>query len=533
MKLDFSLETRIRVLLVEDNVDDIYLSKELVARSGSLAVEWTNASSVADAIRSLADEEFDAVLLDLALPDSRGLETVSSLVAVTETVPIVVLTGEAEESLGQKAIGIGAQDYLVKWPKDGQTIVRALRYAIERKRAIEKLRASEARYRSLIQTAGSVILSLSSDGRILECNQAAEQVFCWNRDEMLGQNFFSTCLAEEVAARVRGEFRKVQREGSNRGLEFAVRTRGGEERVLLWNVTWLPGEKTSEGSLIAVGQDITEQKKIESQLRQAQKMEAIGRLAGGVAHDFNNLLTVITGYTQIAMDRLPTDDPVVECLREVDIAAERAASLTQQLLIFSRKQIRQPTILDLNTLIRDSVKMLGRLIGEDIELITRLDPVPAPVKADPNELQQLIMNLAVNSRDAMPTGGQFVLETKNVHCDKADVLSHPEMPPGTYVLLTVADTGYGMDEATLSRIFDPFFTTKDVGKGTGLGLAIVYGIVKESDGFIYVSSRRGAGTTFRIYLPRHGGLAKATCSADSVLAIPESSSVGSSENANH
>jgi len=244
-----------------------------------------------------------------------------------------------------------------------------------------------------------------------------------------------------------------------------------------------------------------ERSTIEAQLRHTQKMEAIGRLAGGVAHDFNNLLTPITGYSQLLLSRLEDHNPLRKDIEEIKKAAERAASLTRQLLAFSRKQVLQPEVLDLNAVVADMEKLLRRLIGEDIELVTALEPGLESVKADPGQIEQVIMNLAVNARDAMPEGGRLIIKTENVTLDEEHCKVIPEARPGKFVCLSVTDTGVGMDKETLQHIFEPFFTTKEGGKGTGLGLSVVYGIVKQHEGWIDVSSVPGRGATFKVYLP--------------------------------
>ncbi len=369
----------------------------------------------------------------------------------------------------------------------------------ERKQAEEAVRQSEAEYRSLIQGAAYGIYRSTTEGKFLDVNPALVAMLGYDSEaELLAAN-----LATEIY-RDPGERARIVAQHLERwdGLEVEWKRKDGTPITVR-----LSGRavRDAQGALTyfeGIAENITEQRLLEAQLRQAQKMEAVGRLAGGVAHDFNNLLMVMRGYTELLLGRLGANDPLRRNVEEIQKAADRATSLTQQLLAFSRKQVMQPKIFDLNAVVSDTEKMLRRLIGEDIELATILGAELGRVKADPGQIEQVILNLAVNARDAMPQGGKLVLETANVELTQAFARQHPGVTPGPHVMLAMSDTGVGMDAETQARIFEPFFTTKEKGKGTGLGLATVYGIVKQSGGYIWVYSEAGQGTTFEIYLPR-------------------------------
>jgi signal transduction histidine kinase len=281
------------------------------------------------------------------------------------------------------------------------------------------------------------------------------------------------------------------------GMDLAARRKNGSEFPVEVSLSYV---ESDEGvSAIAFVTDISQRKLLEEQLVHAQKMEAVGRLAGGIAHDFNNMLTIISGYERMMLDKLPASDPLRNYAAEVLKAADRAAALTSQLLAFSRRQIMQPQIIDVNKLLVNTGRVLHRLIGEDIEIDLKLGADIISIKADPGQLEQVIFNLAANSRDAMPTGGRLTIEAGLTRLDEPYGETPDGMRPGDYAVISMSDTGYGMDEETRRRIFEPFFTTKEIGKGTGLGLATVYGIVKQSGGDIVVSSEPGKGTTFKLY----------------------------------
>ncbi|HKE23692.1 MAG TPA: ATP-binding protein [Bryobacteraceae bacterium] len=375
--------------------------------------------------------------------------------------------------------------------------------AVQRRDMISLLNKGERMVVALLESASQAIVSIDREGKIVLANPRTEEMFAYTREELLDHDI--ELLLPETKRVTHSMQRTDYFNGPHVrpmgiGMELSGRRKDGSEFPVEVSLSYVEIE---EGLFaIAFVSDISQRKTLEEQLQHAQKMEAVGRLAGGVAHDFNNMLTVISGYNRMLLDELSPLDPLRSYVEEALTAADRAAELTNQLLAFSRRQIMQPKVINVNTVVRQSDKMLRRLIGEDIELVFLLKDDVGNIKVDPGHLDQAIINLAVNSRDAMPLGGRLTVETANVHLDENYARSHVGVKPGEFVMIAVSDNGTGMDASTRQHIFEPFFTTKEKGKGTGLGLATVYGTVKQAGGDIWVYSEPGRGTTFKLYFPR-------------------------------
>jgi two-component system, cell cycle sensor histidine kinase and response regulator CckA len=498
-----------RILVVDDAPEYAAMVVELLRASDAWKDAVTRtALSYDEALRLMLAERFDIALFDYMLGSRDGLALLREVRQRGIDTAVVVLTGRGAEEIAVEAMKAGAADYLSKANVSVETLERALRHALalhaqerQRRQAEEALRASEERFRALVENSSDGLLLIDREGRVTYTAPSSERHLGWKPDQMIGRSVFDFLDPEDreaigvrMAEALRQPGKAVTAEGRFHHADGSWRIMEG---VAVNRLT-----DRSVRAIILNVRDLTERRKLEDQLRQSQKMEAVGQLAGGVAHDFNNLLTAILGYCNLMLDDMPLDNPLRADLEEIRLAGERAAALTRQLLTFSRRQMLQPQIVDINTIVRQLERLLRRLLSADVELVTALAPGLPAVRVDPASLEQVLMNLTVNGRDAMPDGGRLTIETALVDLDAAYAVTHAGVVPGAYVMLAVADTGEGMDEATRSRIFEPFFTTKEQGKGSGLGLATVYGIVTQSGGHVRVYSEPGHGTVFKVYLPQ-------------------------------
>lgn len=549
------IKRSLKVLLVEDNPGDARLVRETFRDKSGIQI--THTESLAGCLQMLEQDSFNIVLLDLGLPDSNGLETVQKFVEFYPDTPLIVLTGLDDDEAGIAAVQAGAEDYLTKGLWAEQALPRAIHYAIERNEVSLQLKRLNEVLRA-VRGVNHIIVREFEPDRLLKlcCEELAKNhafsfamVCRFGEDEnsfllsssiktedesqikILEQKFKPLCLkAKNSDAVLRGlELRESCSEcpfadikASSDKFVTRLECRGKTHGIICLSRDHQSPPSNEEIGLISqMADDLAfalnsiqerqlreeaeaEQQKLQKHLNQAQKLESIGRLAGGVAHDFNNYLGVILGYTELAIERAEPGSDMANDLNEVLKAGKRSTEVTRQLLAFARKQAISPILIDLNHAVKEAMKMLQRLIGENISITLDLTQGPCLIKIDPSQLDQILANLCVNARDAISQSGKIEIKT-SLKLEEVTSEQDTLQESGDFAILTVRDTGSGMDEETLAHIFEPFFTTKGQGKGTGLGLATVFGIVKQNSGFIKVASEKSHGTSFKIYFPLQSG----------------------------
>jgi PAS domain S-box-containing protein len=494
---------QLRVLLVEDSADDASLLLRELRRAG-YEPEYDRVWTAAGIETALGRQSWDLVISDHGMPAFSGTEALQIVRRMAPDVPFIFVSGSIGEDIAVAAMRAGAQDYVMKGNirRLAPAIDRELKESESRRRermTEEQLRSTGELLRSVFAASPLAIIATDLAGLVTLWNPAAERLFGWTREEVIGRE--NPVVMEQSRETIEAQ-RALAKQGESFTDVEARRRRKDGSFVDVTITVAATHDRTGRPDGVTVAyQDLTERKQLEAQFFQAQKMEAVGRLAGGVAHDFNNLLTVITSYADLLRGTVAADDPRGEDLGEIQRAAEAATALTRQLLSFSRQRVIEPKVLKLNDVVAGATKLAARLIGATVELVEQLDPDTGPVKVDPGHIEQIIMNLAVNARDAMPSGGKLVIATRHVRAHEVHAGGSDVSSVSGYAMLSVADTGTGMDEATQLRMFEPFFTTKPMDKGTGLGLSTVYGLVKQYEGIVRVRSALGKGTTFEIYLP--------------------------------
>ena len=504
-------ETAIRILYI----DDYYLDRELVRaalKEADFAIELTEAATQVEFEAKLKQGEYDLVLSDFNILGYNGLQVLDTVLNNNYNIPVIIVTGTGSEEIAVKTLKRGAADYVIKSPRHIQRLPNTIKTVLEREKLKRHNKQAEIALRESQEQLQQIVNSIKDHIYVTELTETGERInryISTNVKNLTGYpleefinnwSFWSTQVIHPVDRDVAAAQARRLAQGHDSEVEYRMVRADGE---VIWVRDSARIEKQGNSILVyGVVGDITERKQLEEQLQQSQKLEALGRLAGGIAHDFNNILTIILGNCDLALNQVYQNDPIYSELDGIKTAGRKATSLTRQLLAFSRQQILQPQVLDLNVVVDSMNQMLQRLIGSDIELITELSTQIAPIKADHSQIEQVIMNLAINARDAMPQGGILKIKTDIITLTQRAVRDLIDLDPGPYTVLTIQDTGTGIDNDIAPHIFDPFFTTKEAGKGTGLGLATVHGIIKQSNGHICVDSYPQKGTLFTIYLPK-------------------------------
>jgi two-component system cell cycle sensor histidine kinase/response regulator CckA len=489
-----------RILVLENDPGFAQLICDLLESNQNCSFQIVLAKAVRGAVPNPVFETVDALLIGVHSRDHSGLARVTEIHSQFNRLPILALIPTEEDALGSHVLEAGAAEYLVKETLSRALLQKAVKYAVERTRAENAVRQCEERFHELFENDKDIVFTLDLEGNIASLNKSAEEVMGWPRSAARPINIRSLVAPEHVNL-CSQMIERVLNEEPLQHFEISMLHKDGRKVHLETSARLIYSNGQKQG-IQGVARDVTDRRHLETMVQQSQKLEAIGRLSGGLAHDFNNLFCVINGHTELLAERIEPTHPAIKNLAQIKKAVDCASSLTRQLLAFSRKQVFHPQILDLNAVVLETRKLLGRLIGGHIELFTSLHPQLGSVRVDPVQAEQVLVNLVLNARDAMPRGGKLTIETGNVYLEDGARSKRAIVPAGHYVVLSVTDNGCGMDEEAQNRIFEPFYTTKELGKGAGLGLASVYGTVKQSGGFIWVYSELEQGTTIRVYLPR-------------------------------
>jgi len=495
----------LRILLVGEREEDFFLVREILERNRpSLATELEQARSLEDARVLLQQKPYGLVLFEYETGDAESIQLVAEFLHAGVSIPFILLTEDADEKTVAEIIESGAWNYVAKSQLDGATLVRTIRHTLALHSLQQEQQSAQELLRKLlhaVEQSADTVLITDREGRIQYVNPAFEKLTGYAHEEACGKTPRILKSGEQGPDTYQEMWKTLLAGQVYRGI-LVNRKKNGDLYYVEESISPVRDPNGEITHFISNGRDLTERLRLEAQLVQAQKMDAIGRLAGGIAHDFNNLLTIITSYSELALDAVPQDSPLEDRLHEILLAARRAAELTRQLLAFSRKQPQALRVVEVNQVVSNIAKMLPRLIGEDIKFTFIPGERLGEVRIDPVQLEQVLMNLAANARDALPQGGHLSIETSDVHLTSDYIQGKPAVIPlGRYTLITVTDNGCGIPREDLPHIFEPFYSTKPSGKGTGLGLATVYGIVKQNHGFVWVYSEPGSGTVFKVYFP--------------------------------
>jgi two-component system cell cycle sensor histidine kinase/response regulator CckA len=496
--------SQMRLLLVGESDQDFQYLRDLFGETANGLIQLQHVHSVEDAFSHLQRAACDLLLCDYRSGNGTTLNLLHQVRHNKLSAPVVVLSDHINQMAMAEAIKAAAAACRERINFDESSIIPTITHAIEMycdERHRQRAESMLPKLWSAVDQAAELIAITDYSGIVEYANPAFEKLTGYSRDELVGHNLRMLKSEEESPETYQQMWETIIAGNIFRGI-VVNRKKNGDSFIVEKTIAPVRDDTGKTTHFVSCDRDITERRRLELQLQQAQKMDAIGRLAGGIAHDFNNLLMIVSAYAELMLDSLATEHPLRRNVQQILTASRRAADLTRQLLAFSRKQMQALQVLDLNPVIQEIGKMLPRLIGEDIQLAFTPGANLDKVKADPVQIEQIVMNLAANARDAMPDGGKLTIETANIELDEHYVQKHSIVPPGNYVLLAVTDTGQGIAPLHLTHIFEPFYTTKAEGKGTGLGLATVYGIVKQNGGFIWVYSEPGLGSTFKIYLPR-------------------------------